>query len=564
MRPASPPSRRSLRRADRRRQSVRRHRCGGFSIPSSPTLTATATSTCRRSKLRHPSLLREHRNGDRAGLHPASPAPPTRSTASMWASGARRASPISTATAISMPSSGKSTATLIISRTPGRCRRRFSSGRPAPPIPSTPSTPATSASPPSATSMATATRISRSARMAAASLFLEHRHVDRADLRRADRRGRSVQRCRCGDRLHAGLADLDGDRDLDPVVGEDDGTCTISGTPDRTLRRPSSNGPGPPTRSTASMWGASRSRLPTRRRRRPRRHRRGTRRHAELFPATLARPSLPAFTAARPAPPIRSTRRRLSAVTISAPQPVADLARRRRSRRRRRRQRRHPALSREHRAPAHRADAFTAQHRRRQSVRRRRCGDLSADAAASPSLDGDGDSRRRRRRHHGRHPALFRRTPARHTAPAFTERTGAANPFDGLVIGARQRRRASPHLDGARRPRPRRRAPHTTAPCAIIRQHRRGLRRTRLGHRQRRRQQRHPGGECAERRHRQGHRRSGDAVGLGRGRRQPRLRGAERSRARHAVGQRCEPHLYARPPVTSERIPSATWPTTAR
>ena len=73
-----------------------------------------------------------------------------------------------------------------------------------------------------------------------------------------------------------------------------------------------------------------------------------------------------------------------------------------------------------------------------------------------------------------------------------------------------------------------------------------------LGHRQHRRQQRHTGGQCAEPRHRQGHRRSGDAVGLGRGRRQPRLRGAERPRAWHAVRQRCEPHLYAR-----SRLPRA-------
>ena len=63
---------------------------------------------------------------------------------------------------------------------------------------------------------------------------------------------------------------------------------------------------------------------------------------------------------------------------------------------------------------------------------------------------------------------------------------------------------------------------------------------------QHRRQQRHTRGECAEPRHRQGHRHSGDAVGLGCGRRQPRLHGAERSRARHVVGQRREPHLYAR------------------
>ena len=53
------------------------------------------------------------------------------------------------------------------------------------------------------------------------------------------------------------------------------------------------------------------------------------------------------------------------------------------------------------------------------------------------------------------------------------------------------------------------------------------------------------GGECAEHQHGRGHRHGGDAVGLGCGRRQPHLHSGERSRARHVVGLRSEPHLYA-------------------
>ena len=51
-------------------------------------------------------------------------------------------------------------------------------------------------------------------------LFREHRLGHRAGLHRADRRRQSVQRRRCGDFSAPSFADLDGDGDLDAVVGE--------------------------------------------------------------------------------------------------------------------------------------------------------------------------------------------------------------------------------------------------------------------------------------------------------------------------------------------------------
>ena len=88
----------------------------------------------------------------------SAPAPPIRSTASMWGSTARPASPTSTATATSTPSWGHTTATCTISRTPRRISpRRISPSRPAPPIRSTASMWGASARPASPTSTATAT-----------------------------------------------------------------------------------------------------------------------------------------------------------------------------------------------------------------------------------------------------------------------------------------------------------------------------------------------------------------------------------------------------------------------
>ncbi len=167
-----------------------------------------------------PELSREHHAaGDRAGLRRSRPAPPTRSTASMWGSTARPASRTWTATATSTPSWGNATARCSISRTPARRSRRPSPSRPAPPIRSTASTWAFNSTP--------------------------------------------------------SFADLDGDGDLDAVVGVIDGTlryfentgsATAPAFADRRRPIPSAARCGDTTR--AQLRGR-------RRRRRPRRPRRG-------------------------------------------------------------------------------------------------------------------------------------------------------------------------------------------------------------------------------------------------------------------------------------------------
>ena len=152
---------------------------GSTARPASPTSTATATSTPSSGKLRHPALFREHRLGHRAGLHRAHRRRQSVRRRRCGGSAARPASPTSTATATSTPSSGQSTAPCAISRTPARpC----------------------------------------------------------AGLHRAHRRRQSVRRRRCGDTSTPSFADLDGDGDLDAIVGETTAPCTISRTPARASR----------------------------------------------------------------------------------------------------------------------------------------------------------------------------------------------------------------------------------------------------------------------------------------------------------------------------------------
>ena len=124
---------------------------------ASPTSTATATSTPSSGNSTAPCTISRTPARPSRRPSPSAPAPPIRSTASMWGSAARRASPTSTATATSTPSSGKTTAPCTISRTPARPSRRPSPRAPAPPIRSTASMWGAAARRASPTSTATAT-----------------------------------------------------------------------------------------------------------------------------------------------------------------------------------------------------------------------------------------------------------------------------------------------------------------------------------------------------------------------------------------------------------------------
>ena len=126
-----------LRRADRRRQSVRRRRCGGQQRAELRRPRRRRRSRRRRrGRRRQPELFQEHRHGHRAGLRRADRRRQSVRRRRCGAS-ARRSSPTSTATAISTPSSGHSTARCSISRIPARRPRPPSPSRPAPPIRST-------------------------------------------------------------------------------------------------------------------------------------------------------------------------------------------------------------------------------------------------------------------------------------------------------------------------------------------------------------------------------------------------------------------------------------------
>ena len=129
---------RAARGADRRRQSVQRRRCGvSAARRASPTSTATATSTPSSGNTTASCTISRTPARPPRRPSPRAPAPPIRSTASMWGPTARPASPTSTATATSTPSSGQTTAPCAISRTPARPPRRPSPRAPAPPIRST-------------------------------------------------------------------------------------------------------------------------------------------------------------------------------------------------------------------------------------------------------------------------------------------------------------------------------------------------------------------------------------------------------------------------------------------
>ena len=189
---------------------------GSSARRASPTSTATATSTPSRGTTA-PELFREHRLGHRAGLHRAHRhrqsirrrdvgylgAPASRSRRRRRPRPRRRGQ-------VRRPDYSRTPARP--SRPPSRDhRRRRSVQRRRCGERSTPASP---------TSTATATSTPSSGNCSATALCREHRLGQRAGLHRAHRRRQSVQRRRCGDSSTPSFADLDGDGDLDAVVGE--------------------------------------------------------------------------------------------------------------------------------------------------------------------------------------------------------------------------------------------------------------------------------------------------------------------------------------------------------
>ena len=245
-----------LRRADRRRQPLRRHRCRLPQLrPPSPMSTATAISTWssassdgaiayfkntgsatapafaqqtgaanpfdgidvplyshaglrrprrrrrprphRRRAGRRPQLLPEHRVGDRAGLR-ASMTGATNPFDGIDVGGSSDAQPsaISTATATSTWSSASSTASSTISRTPARRPLPPLSSEPGQRIPSTAETQDLTARRLLSTSTAMATSTSASARVDGILNYFEN--TARLEARR--QRHRRERRAGCGER----------------------------------------------------------------------------------------------------------------------------------------------------------------------------------------------------------------------------------------------------------------------------------------------------------------------------------------------------------------------------
>ena len=106
-----------------------------------------------------------------------------------------------------------------------------------------------------------------------------------AGLHRAVRRRQSLRRHRRRRRQRAGFADVDGDGDLDAVVGEGEGTLRYfqnTGTASGPVFAQQTGAANP--FNGIDVGDLSRRLRRRGRRRRPRRRRRGTRRHAELLP----------------------------------------------------------------------------------------------------------------------------------------------------------------------------------------------------------------------------------------------------------------------------------------